>query len=138
MKDIQQILKDNRLSVTDTRTIILKLFLKSKGALSHAAIEKSTKAQLDRVTIYRTLQSFLEKGIIHTIPTDDNSIQYALCKGDCKEGEHNDNHIHFICKECDTTYCLDHTAIPTINLPKGFKSEDVEIVVKGICEHCND
>ena len=138
MEDIQKVLKASKLSVTETRTAILKLFLQATGALSHAAIEKSTQAQFDRVTIYRTLQSFLEKGIIHTIPTDDNSIQYALCKGECSEGHHHDNHVHFICKDCGTTYCLDHVEVPTIDLPKGFKGEDFELLVKGVCAHCVD
>ncbi|MFT4202901.1 MAG: transcriptional repressor [Chitinophagaceae bacterium] len=138
METIHKLLKDSRLSVTETRTAVLGLFLKSPGALSHAAIEKATKARFDRVTIYRTLQSFLEKGIIHTIPTDDNSIQYALCKGECTEGHHHDDHVHFVCKDCGTTYCLDHVEIPAIDLPKGFKSEDIEIVVKGVCAHCTD
>ncbi len=138
MEDIQKLLKNNRLSVTETRTALLQLFLNSTGALSHAAIEKATKAKFDRVTIYRTLQSFLEKGIVHTIPTGDNSIQYALCKGECTEGHHHDNHVHFICKDCGTAYCLDHVEIPTIKLPKGFKGEDFEVVVKGICDTCNN
>lgn len=138
MEDIQKLLKTSKLSVTETRTAILELFFQSTGALSHSAIEKATQARFDRVTIYRTLQSFLEKGIIHTIPTDDNSIQYALCKGECTEGHHHDNHVHFICKHCSTTYCLDHVEIPEIKLPRGFKGEDFEVVVKGICEECND
>jgi len=137
MENIQQLLKNSRLSVTETRTAVLELFSKSTGALSHATIEKATQARFDRVTIYRTLQSFLEKGIIHTIPTDDNSIQYALCKGECSEGHHHDNHVHFICKGCGTTYCLDHVEIPTINLPEGFEGEDFEVVVKGKCKNCS-
>jgi Fur family ferric uptake transcriptional regulator len=32
-------------------------------------IEKEVGDKYDRVTIYRTLQTFEEKGIIHTIPT---------------------------------------------------------------------
>lgn len=137
METIQNILKKNRLSVTDARTNILSLFQDAPGALSHADIEKATKASLDRVTIYRTLQSFVEKGIIHTIPTDDNSIQYALCKGNCQEGHHHDNHVHFICTQCGTTYCLDHIYVPDISLPKGFLKEGVEMVVKGVCDQCS-
>lgn len=138
MENMQQLLKNSKLSVTETRIALLELFSQSAGALSHATIERATQAKYDRVTIYRTLQSFLEKGIIHTIPTDDNSIQYALCKGECREGHHHDNHVHFICKDCGTTYCLDHIEVPEIELPKGFKGEDFEVVVKGVCEECNN
>ena len=83
---IDYILKSNQLSVTGSRKRILELFLESNGALAHGDIEKKTGEKFDRVTVYRTLQSFLEKGIIHTIPTADNSIRYALCKGDCTKG----------------------------------------------------
>ena len=90
MDDLLDILKKNQLSVTDSRKKILELFLKSPGALAHADIEKSTGENFDRVTVYRTLQTFVEKGIIHNIPTTDNSILYALCKHDCEAGHHHD------------------------------------------------
>ncbi|MBC7651231.1 MAG: transcriptional repressor, partial [Deinococcales bacterium] len=98
---VADILKTNNLSITDSRKSILQLFKLSKGALAHADIEKKSSAQFDRVTIYRTLQKFVDKGIIHTIPTADNSVLYALCKDDCSAGHHHDNHVHFICDTCD-------------------------------------
>ena len=93
---VQEILKKNNLSITEGRKKILELFLSSEGALAHADIEKSTGENFDRVTVYRTLQTFVEKGIIHNVPTTDNSILYALCKDDCEEGHHHDNHVHFL------------------------------------------
>ena len=60
------ILKHYGLSITESRKQILELFHASKGALAHADIEKRSSASFDRVTIYRTLQTFVEKGIIHT------------------------------------------------------------------------
>jgi Fur family ferric uptake transcriptional regulator len=135
-KDILSILKKNHLSVTDGRKKILSLFLKRPGALAHADIEKETHAAFDRVTVYRTLQSFVEKGIIHHIPTTDNSILYALCKDNCEEGHHHDNHVHFICDECNKTICLDDVIIPDVKLPKGFKPKHAEMVVNGICDDC--
>src|ERR1700709_2560919 len=99
-KEINDILKRNQLSVTGSRVKILELFLSKNGALAHGDIEKSAGEKFDRVTVYRTLQSFLDKGIIHSIPTVDNSVRYALCKDDCTGGHHLDNHIHFVCKNC--------------------------------------
>ena len=130
------ILKKNSLSITDSRQKILELFLQSSGALAHADIEKKTGESFDRVTVYRTLQSFVEKGLIHLIPTTDNSIKYALCKDECQEGHHYDNHIHFICDECNKTICLDEVIIPAVKLPKGFKPKYAEMVVTGICGDC--
>ena len=133
---IQDLLKRNRLSVTDSRVQILELFLSQKGALAHGDIEKHTGEKFDRVTVYRTLHSFLNKGIIHTIPTTDNSILYALCKDSCEEGHHHDNHVHFICDDCGNTTCLEEVVIPAIQLPNGFKQKQVEMVVSGKCNAC--
>ncbi len=133
---INSILKRNSLSVTSGRKKILELFLENNAALSHGDIEKKAGEKFDRVTVYRTLQSFVEKGIIHSIPTADNSILYALCKDNCSEGHHHDNHIHFICSKCGDTTCLENISTPMIKLPDNFVATKVEVVVNGICKNC--
>lgn len=139
-KDIAQTigatLKKHNLSVTESRKRILQLFLEEKGALAHGDIEKRAGEKFDRVTIYRTLQTFLEKGIIHSIPTADNAIRYALCKDQCSAGHHHDHHIHFICNNCQRTYCLDDVVTPEIKMPKGYQASHVEVVVEGVCKDC--
>ena len=129
-------LKKHNLSVTESRKRILQLFLEEKGALAHGDIEKRAGEKFDRVTIYRTLQTFLEKGIIHSIPTADNAIRYALCKDQCSSGHHHDHHIHFICNNCQRTYCLDDVVTPEIKMPKGYQASHVEVVVEGVCKDC--
>ena len=136
MKDNLEILRKNGLSVTEGRKKILELFLDNEGALAHADIERYTDAAFDRVTVYRTLQTFVDKGIIHQIPTTDNSILYALCKQDCQAGHHHDNHVHFICDHCNKTICLDDVTIPEVKLPKGFTPKHAEMVVSGVCDDC--
>jgi Fur family ferric uptake transcriptional regulator len=133
---IADILRRKNLSVTDSRKKILSLFLQSADALAHGDIEKKAGEKFDRVTVYRTLQAFVEKGIVHTIPTIDNSILYALCK-DCKEGHHHDEHVHFVCRNCNTTICLDDIVSPRIDLPAGYKAESVQVVIHGVCKNCN-
>lgn len=133
---VNSVLKSNKLSVTGSRRKILQLFLEQPGALAHGDIEKKAGEKFDRVTIYRTLQTFVDKGIIHTIPTADNSIRYALCKDECSEGHHHDHHIHFVCTSCQNTYCLDDVVTPEIKLPKGYMANQVEVVVEGICKKC--
>ncbi len=133
---INDILKRNQLSVTGSRKKILDLFLTNNGALAHHDIEEKTGEKFDRVTVYRTLQTFVEKGIIHTIPTVDNSVLYALCKDECTTGHHHDNHVHFVCDDCNVTYCLDDVVTPEVKLPKAFKPKVIEVVVSGKCGNC--
>ena len=133
---ITSTLKKNKLSVTESRRKILQLFLEHTGALAHGDIEKKAEEKFDRVTVYRTLQTFVDKGIIHTIPTSDNLVRYALCKDACSEGHHHDHHIHFICNSCHKTYCLDDVVTPDIKLPKGYTAGHTEVMVEGICKEC--
>lgn len=135
-QEVKEILKRNHLSVTGSREKILGLFLEQAGALAHGDIEKRAGERFDRVTVYRTLQTFVEKGIIHTIPTADNTVRYALCKDDCKEGHHHDHHVHFVCTRCHKTYCLDDVVTPELKLPKGYTSSHIEVVAEGICKNC--
>ncbi len=134
--DAIDILKQNHLSITHARQKVLDLFIKNGKALSHADVEKKVSNLFDRITVYRTLQTFTEKGIIHVIPTTDNSVKYALCKNNCSAGHHHDNHIHFICDECNKTICLDAIDIPSVKLPRGYKLTNAEMVVTGICKDC--
>lgn len=130
------LLKKNRLSITDARKHILARFLNAGGALSHADIEKANSIEFDRVTIYRTLQTFVESGIIHQIPTTDNTVLYALCKESCEAGHHHDEHVHFICDDCEKTICLDEVTVPKVKLPEGFAPHQSAMIVRGVCREC--
>jgi Fur family transcriptional regulator, ferric uptake regulator len=136
MSEALHILKRHQLSNTDSRRTVLEVFLQSESALAHQDIERETGERFDRVTIYRTLQTFIDKGIVHTIPTADNGTKYALCRENCSEGHHHDNHVHFICDVCGKTSCLDDVAIPSVRLPEGFSVTKIDMVVNGICVEC--
>ena len=133
---LNDILHHRQLSSTESRRKILTLFLSTDDALTHGDIEKEVGDKYDRVTIYRTLQTFEEKGIIHSIPTADNAIRYALCK-ECEEGHHHDDHVHFICTNCEKTICLDDVVSPNIELPKGYVADNVQVVIHGLCKDCS-
>jgi Fur family ferric uptake transcriptional regulator len=135
---VLEILKKNNLSVTEGRKKILEFFLNAEGAVSHADIEKQSGKYFDRVTIYRTLQKFVESGLIHLIPTTDNSMLYALCKEHCEGGLHHDNHVHFLCTGCSNTICLEEVTVPKVKLPKKFIPNHAQMIVKGLCEKCCD
>lgn len=130
------LLKQHKLSVTESRLSILSLFEQSPNALSQADIEAGTASTLDRVTVYRTLQTFLQKGLIHQVPTADAVQLYALCGGSCSTGHHSDDHVHFECTTCLKTTCLDDVIIPTVKLPRGFKPSRSSMIVEGTCAAC--
>ena len=87
LEKVVHILKHHNLRLTDTRTDILSVFLRNKKALSHGDLEESLPADFDRVTIYRTLKSFVENGILHKVPDDTGNPRYALCSDTCETYE---------------------------------------------------
>ncbi len=135
-KAVEQILKTYKLSITQSRAAILNIFQDSPAAISHAFVENKLKDSIDRVTVYRTLQTFLSKGIIHPVPTKDHTALYALCSEACSNGHHHDNHIHFECTSCGNTTCLDDVLIPAVKLPRGFSPARSSMVVEGVCKQC--
>ncbi len=134
---IGQLLRQGGMSVTEKRVQILHLFFAQPGnALRHADIEQQL-GSMDRVTIYRTLHTFLEKGLLHTIPNADGTAMYALCKDECHEGHHHDDHVHFLCSQCGVTICLDGIVVPQVKLPQGYAARQMEMVISGTCQTCN-
>ncbi len=136
-KQVKHILKDFDLRTTSSREEILELFLKRAFALSHADIEATMHEGFDRVTVYRTLKTFLDKGIIHKVLDDEGVTKYALCKERCSHNEHHHEHVHFKCVECGLTNCLENVQIPVINLPTGYNLLETNLLVQGICQGCN-
>ena len=130
------ILKQHGLKKTDARVRALE-FLKSKdAAVSHNDLELAMGKETDRVTLYRILNTFEEKGIIHAIFGQKSGTQYALCH-DCSEHHHTDNHMHFNCSNCHKTFCIEHVHIPTPNLPTGFAIKSLHLTADGICLECS-
>lgn len=145
-RKIVNLIKKHGLSNTETRRYVLGLFLTSNKAISHSDIEKHASEKLDRVTVYRTLQVFLEKHIIHSIPTSDNRILYALCNHDTNSiaekyldetHEHLDDHLHFVCDKCNNAICLEDIVIPKVPLPENFVAKSYQMIVRGICNTCS-
>lgn len=132
----EHILRQNKLRRTDVRMGVLKVFLNHEEALSHNDIEDQFD-QIDRITLYRTLRTFEEKGIIHKALDGSEKQKYALCAEECSEHDHQDEHPHFYCFRCNRTVCLSEVSLPEIKLPPGYRLQQAQVVLQGICEECN-
>lgn len=132
---VENILKSNGLRITESRVDLLNLFVQSEASLSNQDIEEALP-DADRITMYRTLKSFEEKGIIHRALDHTQTTRYALCHSDCSTHDHHDNHVHFHCDRCDNTYCVEEATVPYIKVPEGYEVEAVDIIMNGTCDKC--
>ena len=137
MKQISnRLLKTFRLRSTPTRQEILHLFIKKDYALSHSDIENEIADDIDRVTVYRTLKTFTDRGLIHKVLDDGGSLKYALCSEACSATRHRHDHVHFKCTRCGQTNCLD-VEIPRVKLPGGYVPKEVNLLIQGTCQNCS-
>ncbi|SKB65172.1 Fur family transcriptional regulator, ferric uptake regulator [Salegentibacter holothuriorum] len=135
MKEIQINLRKKGIRQTPVRMLIYDYLAKKTVASSLSDIEQFMDRS-DRTTLYRTLKTFEEKGVVHQIDDGTGVQKYALCEEDCRCDPLTDLHLHFHCIKCSETKCLTEQKIPHINLPPGYVVKDANLVVKGICDQC--
>ena len=82
MQKVIELLRRNNLRATPVRKDLLSVFLSAQNALSNQDIEDRL-SDVDRVTLYRTLKSFQEKGIIHRAFDSTDTPKYAACSEAC-------------------------------------------------------
>lgn len=131
--------KIKRVRNSATKTTILELLRSRNTALAHKDFQNHFGDSCDRVTIYRALDRLVDEGKLHRITNFDGVIQYALCKECGSKGEpaHHHEHVHFSCKNCGKTTCIDSIAIK-INLPSGYTIQEQQILITGICPECTN
>ncbi|MCX2744177.1 transcriptional repressor [Mangrovivirga sp. M17] len=128
-------LKKRNIRPTAMRLIVLKELYESEVAMSLSELELKLENS-DKATLYRTLKKFEENQLIHSIDDGSGSIKYALCDEGCT-CDSKDQHVHFHCEKCLSTYCITNIGIPQLTLPKGFISNSANLVFKGICLSCS-
>lgn len=132
-----QLLKSNNVRKTQVRLDVLQAFLASDQAYGQGDLEVQFPT-MDRITLYRTLRTFEQKGIIHQAVDGSGKIKYALCKHQCSEEEHLDHHAHFYCTVCQKTTCLDSVSVPNVSLPKSYALKQSHLVLSGTCDNCEE
>ena len=138
MPRISHLLSHHGLRNTQVRAEVLRLFIEANKALSQPELETALKGRCDRVTIYRSLATFVEKGILHRVPDDSGTARYALCEPECREHHvHHHDHVHFKCRVCGETHCVNEVSAPHFSLPTGYQVEQVDLLVSGLCPVCN-
>jgi len=134
MKSAENILAQKGIRPTAMRLLILEYLQEQPAASGLSALEDAFD-HADRVTIYRTLKTFEENGVVHKIIDGSDEAKYAVCFEDCDESHHNDMHAHFKCKACHETFCLpDAVRLPLF--PAGFRVDEISFIASGVCPRC--
>ncbi len=131
---IRQTLKKSGLYCTKCRVAILKVLLKADKPLRQEQIAKRLgKKHFNKVSIYRTLASLLEIGLVHKAFMHERAWHFELAHN-CSETQ---CHPHFTCASCGKTYCLTGVTLPMATSPhKGFIIHRQQVRLEGLCPAC--
>jgi Fur family transcriptional regulator, ferric uptake regulator len=121
--------------MTRPRIMVLAVLLAAERALTHTEVESRLPAsrEVNRVTIYRVLEWLTARGLAHKIAGDDRVWRFNAA-GHAHPGPH----AHFQCSDCGQVLCLEPVAAKpsSVKLPAGYRQQQVELTVKGLCADC--
>jgi Fur family ferric uptake transcriptional regulator len=132
--DAPRVLRQARLRVTNARVAVLDALSEAGAPLSHKQFSSLPGiANLDRVTLYRTLEVLEERGIVDRLLGVDGAARFVLHRG--TEGCPG-NHPHFLCRACAGMSCLPGPEIPFVDVPPGTEVQAKQLLLLGLCPDC--
>lgn len=137
--EYEEKLSSHGYKLTKQRNYVLKVF-EQQSSLHLSAedifhILKKQKTNVGLVTIYRTLELFVELEILHKINFNDGRTRYEFNR---MKNEH--SHHHLICLACKTVLEFDDDLLEllekNIQEQNGFSILDHQVKFFGYCKEC--
>jgi Fur family ferric uptake transcriptional regulator len=127
-----KILYDFGLKRTRGRKKVYEVLMRSPRPLSGSEIQAQLRAgTVDPASVYRILNTFFEKGLVHRIEGLDKITRFALDRGESI-------HPHFSCRSCGRMECLKDVPVPAVSINReGYVVEEEGVLFQGICARCN-
>ncbi len=134
MESVEKVLERKGVRPTSNRILVLKALLNCTRPVNLADLEQMLQP-MDKASIFRVLELFSEKDVVHVIEDGSRTQKYELCHG---EEYHTvaDQHVHFYCEQCRETYCLESVPVPAVAVPDGYDVHAANYLLKGICPKC--
>ena len=136
------LLRGSGLRRTPVRVGVLGVLAGAGHPLGVPQVLEALPHGTDAVTVYRTLNTFTRKKLVHRVRGEDRTWRYALTAPPAAPRQAEHAHAHFVCETCGTVECLEDAQIPR-NLVRslGVKSEYAvhypEVVLHGLCPKCH-
>jgi Fur family ferric uptake transcriptional regulator len=131
------ILQNHDIKKTSPRIAIIEALQGSTLPLSENEVKGKMGNLYDRITFYRSIQTLVDAGIIHKIIAANTPARYAL--NNCShEHRHTVDHVHFICRQCNSLECLADVKSQQYALPVGYVNESCDVVITGLCIKCKE
>jgi Fur family ferric uptake transcriptional regulator len=133
------LLRGAGLKRTKVRLAVMDILAQNGRPLSAQQILGRLPAGIDRVTLYRTLNTLTIKKLLHRVHGDDQIWRYGI--GNLNTAARH-GHAHFVCDSCGTVECLSDTRVPEGGIRRsavrsGYRIDYSEVLVHGMCPDCS-
>jgi Fur family ferric uptake transcriptional regulator len=131
---IDKLLNSAKLKKTLPRRTILEILLNAaQPQTADEIVSAIGKTGPNRVTVYRTLDSMVEGGIVHRAFVAEGSQHFEMADK-CTEHQ---CHPHFVCTGCGRTSCLHDVSVAMLTSPPaGFMIQRQQVRLEGLCPEC--
>lgn len=133
--DIERLLDEKNVKPTANRILVARALSKVSHPVSLNVLEAAMEFSMDKVSVFRVLELFAEKDVVHVIEDGSRSVKYELC-GNPNHHSIDDQHVHFYCEQCKETFCFETVKVPVVEMPESFAPRAINYMVKGRCPKC--
>jgi Fe2+ or Zn2+ uptake regulation protein len=132
--DLKGLLRTKGFKATPSRLAVLSLFSNECGPIdAKLALAKLKSKKINLVTIYRTLSSLEQAGVLKKVDLQRESVHYELSEN---------HHHHVVCTHCGKTESFETCEISSIvgkilkNSPQFQSISGHSLELFGICKKC--
>lgn len=132
--DCSNELKQVDLQITPARLATLKLFESHNTPIDAQHLLEHLRKELgiDRVTVFRILNAFVEKGLITKLEFGEGKARYEIAS--------KEDHHHLICEQCGRVEDIEDTVLPRVEAhikdKHHFLVKRHSLEFFGLCESC--
>jgi Fur family ferric uptake transcriptional regulator len=130
----RHMLKETGLYCTRARMAVLGVLQAASSPLRQDQIaEQLADESFDKVTLYRTLESLTQVGLVHRAFVQKRACHFELADH-CSEKQ---CHPHFTCVNCGVTHCLMNLNVPLAKVShEGYVISRQQVRLEGLCPAC--
>jgi Fur family transcriptional regulator, ferric uptake regulator len=130
----ESILRQNGQRVTQSRAAILAALIEADRPMTPEQICTAIDHDINKVTVYRNLEIFVDADIVHKAFVQERSWHYELADH-CSSQQ---CHPHFRCVNCGKNHCFKNARLPMFEpCEPGFVIKHQKVQIEGLCPNCS-
>ena len=134
LESFRQMCREHHLSMTPQRRAIYEMLIESQDHPCTEDVFERVRQSFPDIaidTVYRTLTTFSELGLIHVVEGYGEAKRYDPDVAP---------HHHFRCRKCNMIIDFQETSFDHLRIPDAIKKKynisNIKVVLEGICDRC--